>query len=228
MTAFARILTVAAFLGVGIVSCFGGDDALYGHQPSKDAVLLRFVNATDAPMSIETNLLPAVTLGETAVDRIGAFAVVDRETAPSLEITAKVEGIQGHDTIALKAGTKVSIVVRREGEELRFKAFATTPDMSTGRTVLSFINAAPSCGATSLKLEPAGATIFADVPADTESSRKINPVSARISASCGASGTAVATLERSEPGGVVSVWLLALAGRPTLVVHADAVPSWHP
>lgn len=205
-----------------------GRDALYGDQPGHDSVFVRFVNALDAKVNVESDRLPSLSLGTGDSERIGHYSVINREDVSSITFKAKTDGAEFGDKIKLQPGTETSIVLRKDGDKLRAVTLTTPFEMNTSRAVLSFVNAAPACGPSSLVLRPANVPIFADVPVDAERSRRINPVSALVSAACGELGAATSKFERPEAGSAHSLWLLSLQGRPVLIFSSDALPTWHP
>lgn len=218
----------ASFILTFAATSAHGEDALYGDQPARNAVFVRFVNALDTAVSIKSDLLPPLDIKTEDKDRVSPYQAVDAGKVASLTLTAKANGTEASDKISLRAGTRISIVLRQDGQRLRVTALTARSESSQSRIVLSFMNAAPACGVTSLKLEPSNATIFADVPVDGERWRRINAVSARVGAACSDLGVANVKLERLEAGSAYSLWLLMLHGHPTLILGADTLPTWHP
>ncbi|KTS38491.1 hypothetical protein NS228_09535 [Methylobacterium indicum] len=202
--------------------------SLYGQQPKRDAIFVRVVNALDTEVSVTSDLLPPQTIGIRDESRIGSYLNLDRTDASSLPLVVRAGGQEVRSTVGLSPATKVSLVVRRDGEAIRVVAMASRYEMNQTRTSLSFVNAAPECGPSSLRLEPASTVVFPDVAVDTERSRGVNPVSVQLSSGCREGRSTTAKPVQLEAGNATSVWLLVLGSQPTLIVGSDALPAWKP
>ncbi|BAQ50113.1 MULTISPECIES: alginate O-acetyltransferase AlgF [Methylobacterium] len=226
----ARLLARACLAAACLLSSSAAraERSLYGQQPKRDAIFVRVVNALDTEVSVTSDLLPPQTIGIREEARVGSYLNLDRTDAPSLPLVVRAGGQEVRSAVGLSPATKVSLVVRRDGEAIRVVAMASRYEMNQTRTSLSFVNAAPECGPASLKLEPASTVIFPDVAVDTERSRGVNPVSVQLSSGCREGRSTAAKPVRLEAGNAYSVWLLTLRSEPTLIVGSDALPAWTP
>jgi hypothetical protein len=200
---------------------------LYEPLPPPGSAYVRFVNAMAEPVAVKPQFLPAATLGTAPAERVGAYTVVERVAGRDLVLEATAGSRTGRATLRTEPRGFLTVVLRPDAAG----GIAVTPvvdqsEFNQLRARLSFYNATPGCAGASLALVPDGPTVFGDVPAGGVKQRSVNPVQARLRATCPGTTAPDFALEGLEAGGMYSIWLMAPGASPIAFVTRDTTRPW--
>lgn len=228
-------------------------EALYGAQPPPGAAFVRFVNAAGGEVAVHPDFLPPLRLGVSGVERVGAYAVVDRVAARPLAVSVQQGARTAHASLSVVPGSYLTVLVMpAPGDAVAAVPVVDAAGYNQARARLVFYNAAADCPGGGLALTPSGPAVFADVAPGTAKSRSVSPVKASLRATCAASaalglapglepgsgpdpgpdpgpdsGIAV-ELDGMEAGGSYSIWLMQPGGVPMAFVTRDKTLPYQP
>lgn len=206
------------------VAAQGNDIPLYETGPSEDASFIRFVNGTEAALSVKAagaKSSLALTTEKPASDFMPVRA--DREL--------KGEFQQGKTALptatAVQAGEFATVIVVSEGKAgLKTQTLRESPDdFNALKASLAFYNLDSSCADASLKAAGRNAVIFKNVAAGSVSERRqINPVALGVQLLCGGQDTGEPlTLGTLEAGERYSIFLVPSPKGPRIFQATDTV-----
>jgi hypothetical protein len=218
----------------GFISLLIGHEAWSQHQvydplPPAGSAYIRFVNALDTELTVRLDAVPGQHLGVGLDQRVTAYFVVERVAGRNLPLDAQAGSRSGHLGVQAEPGSYVTMVLRRaRGGDVEAIPIVDHSEFNQARARLSFYNATTDCVSAALALDPDGPAVFQDVNPGTVKTRSVNPVNARLSASCAGLPPASLALDGLEPGGVYSIWLMAPDGRSTAFLTRDTTAPWRP
>ena len=225
----ARRLLLAVLLAAQAAWPAMAQVALYGVQPPPGSAFVRFVNAAGWAVSVEPDFTPAQTLGVGPVQRVSAYAVVDRVAGRVLTLDARQGDHAVHTTLHVTPGSFVTVIIQSApGGGLAVMPVVDEADFNQARARLAFYNATAACSAGSLLLEPKGVSVFSDVAAGTAKMRSVNPVTAQLRAACAGQTQADLSLDGMQVGSSYSVWLMLPDGHPIAFVTHDVTQPYKP
>jgi hypothetical protein len=195
---------------------------LYADHLPAGTVYIRFANALPATAQIETSFGPPVTLGENDAARISPYYVAGMVGGTAITLKVTEPGHVTATSITPKSGEFVTVILHRPAAEVTATMLTDKPEFNQLRAKLTFYNATASCDAGALS-QPGGRPIFAAMPPDSTRSRSVNPVTAKLVASCADGAAAPLDAGRLEAGGLYSVWLMRPAGGLISFVSHDTI-----
>lgn len=210
-TLFAALLGGICSMSVATAAHAEGAFAqLYAARPPAGSSFVRLVNPFAAPLRVKIADGPTQRLaGDTVASR---YAIVKGNAAFTVWLDGKPAG-----TLRVAPDTYSTLVPRRDGGGA---GFAVIDDAGGAQDALKaelrFYNLAEGCAAGRVEIAPSGPALFQKVAARASAARAVNPVSATLAASCGATASAPLTLPAMQPGDHYSLFLTGAPGRPTL------------
>jgi len=198
--------------------------SLYEGRLPEGFAFVRFANTTADAMDLAPAFTDPVKLGTEAGARISQYRVVENVTGKSLGVANK-EG--GHLDLRLTPGKFHTFLITAGGAGLAGKLVTDVTEYNQLKSKLSFYNAAPSCTAASLLLEPTNQAVFKDVETAAMRTRSINPVTeAKVRATCGTAKIPTLDLGELNAGALYSVWLMAPSGMPAIFLAQDFIAPY--
>ncbi len=196
---------------------------LYAQRLPDGTVYVRLVNALPGAASIQTDFAGKVALGAGDAARISPYYVAGEAGGKTVTLQVSQDGGAAQAaTFAPKSGTFVTVVLHPKGSGVTADLITDKPEYNQLRARLSFYNATADCSAGSLA-QAGGPTIFSGVAANAARARSINPVTAKVTASCGAGHAPTLDLGELQAGGLYSVWMMQPAGTLTAFVAHDTI-----
>lgn len=225
----AMAMILAALVAAsGTAAAEDGRGAVYDPLPPAGSAYVRFVNALGGEVSLKPDFLPAQRLGTEPSQRVTPYAAVGGVAGRTLTLEASLAQKTGRATLKAEPGSYTTVILHR-GED---GSLAATPvpdqaEFNRARARLSFYNAAPDCPEAGLGIE-GGPAVFEQVAPGTVKTRSVNPVTARLRATCGSQAAPPLALEGLEAGGMYSIWLMRTEGGIASFVTRDTTARWTP
>lgn len=194
---------------------------LYAQSLPEGTVYIRLVNALPDAAAVQTDFAGKVSLGADGAARISPYYVAGNAGGRSVTLQVTQAGKTATARFAPRSGSFVTVVLEDKGGVLTAAEITDKPEYNQLRARLSFYNATPGCNAGSLA-DPSGKAIFSEMPPNSGQARSINPVAAKVVASCAAGKTPL-DLGQLEPGGLYSVWMMQPAGSLIAFVAHDTI-----
>jgi hypothetical protein len=224
-----RLLQALILPGIIVSSVVFAQNQVYDPLPPPGSAYVRFVNALGGEATIRPAFLPPQRLGTSSAERVTPYYVVEKVAGRDLELEAQEAGDIGRTTLHAEPGSFVTVIVEHPvGQTLTAVPVVDHTDFNQSRARLSFYNATPACDAASLVLDPDGPAVFGDVMPGTAKARSVNPVTARVRASCTGQTAALFGLEGLEPGGMYSIWLMMPSSNVSAFLTRDSTTVWKP
>lgn len=197
--------------------------ALYEGRLPDGYAYVRFVNTTVLPIDIVVDSLGKIGLGADDALRISSYHVIENVAGKNIEVTNG----QGTLGLSLVPGKFHTVLLDGIGTTFSARLVMDIIEYNQLRAKLSFYNVIPTCHSASLILESSGQTIFPAVAFGTMRTRSINPIDkALVSARCDATTLSSLDLGELHEGALYSVWLMALAGKPTIFLSQDLIAPY--
>lgn len=178
---------------------------LYAPRPPAGSAFVRVLQPAAGGVQVQVGDNPAQQLA--AGQLASHYNVVKGGEPFSVLIAGKRAG-----TLSVAADSYQSLVLH-EGKLLVLDDSAASDDAL--KAELRFYNLASDCPAGQLQVQT-GPTLFADVLTQTSKARAINPVSASLTAGCGAAQAKPLALPQLQPGDHYALFLTGSAEQPVL------------
>lgn len=211
---------------------FGGaataQNQVYDPLPPAGSAYVRFVNAADSAITVKPDFVGVQLLGTAASQRVSPFMPIEKVAgrALSLEVQAGPRSVRA--SLKADAGSYVTVLIRFDpANGLVVVPVVDNTEFNQSRARLSFYSAT-SCAAASLTIDPDGPVVFPNVAAGTAKARSVNPVTAKIHASCEGKPVPSIGLEGMEAGAMYSVWLMGAGVSPQSFLTRDVTAKYHP
>ncbi|MBS7809927.1 ABC transporter permease [Roseococcus pinisoli] len=210
MRRLLRATLAAAFLALapGLAFQAQAQSQVYDPVPPRGSAYLRLVNGLGGEVQARPDFLPAQRLGTEPAQRIMAYTAVENVAGRTLRLEFQEGQHRGNATLRVEPGSFNTVLLHRTADGIGATAVVDTADFNQTRSRIAFYNALPDCPAASLALLPSGPAIFEGVAALGTRARSVNPVTARVGASCGDRAAAPIELQGLEAGGMYSIWLM--------------------
>lgn len=216
-----RVLVAAAAV-FGIAAPAQAQILLYAQRLPEGTVYIRLVNALPDAASIQTDFAGKVALAAEGAARISPYYVAGSAGGKTVTLQVTEGGKTTRAKFEPKSGSFITVVLHREGEAVTAAMVTDKPEFNQLRARLSFYNATATCGA-GLLAEGAGKAIFSGMAANSGQARSINPVEAKVTASCATGKAPVLDLGKLEAGGLYSVWMMQPGSTLTSFVAHDTI-----
>ena len=213
---------IAACVLLGLAAPAEAQILLYAQRLPEGTVYIRLVNALPDAATIQTAFAGKVTLGADGAARISPYYVAGTAGGKTVTLQVTEGGKTAPAKFEPKSGSFITVVLHREGDAVTAAIVTDKPEFNQLRARLSFYNATANCAAGSLA-EGAGKPIFSGMAANTGQARSINPVAAKVTASCSTGKAPVLDLGELQAGGLYSVWMMQPAGALTAFVAHDTI-----
>jgi hypothetical protein len=128
-----------------------------------------------------------------------------------------------HVAFQVKPATFSTVIVGLVGQAIAARVVEDQTQFNQVRARLTFYNTTTTCTAAALWQEAGGAAVFSGLPPASMRMRSINPVAARVVATCNGTRTPPLDLGRLQAGGLYSVWLISLGGTPSIFLAHDTI-----
>lgn len=201
---------------------------VYDPLPPAGSAYVRFVNAAESAITVKPDFVGVQLLGTAASQRVSPFMPIEKVAgrALSLEVQAGPRSVRA--SLKADAGSYVTVLIRSDSANgLVVVPVVDNTEFNQSRARLSFYSAS-SCAAASLTIDPDGPIVFPNVAAGTAKARSVNPVTAKIHASCEGKPVPSIGLEGMEAGGMYSVWLMGAGVSPQSFLTRDVTAKYHP
>lgn len=206
---FTALLAAVLLMGAGlptVVYAEGKLAQLYAPRPPAGSAFVRVLYPAAGTEQVQ--------LGQNEPQRLdgerlaSSYNVVKGGEPFAVRIGGKTVG-----TLTVAAGSYQSLVLD-QGKLLVLDDSAASEDAL--KAELRFYNLASDCPAGQLQVEGGGPTLFSAVLPNTTQARAINPVSASLSAGCGAVQAKALALPQLQPGDHYALFLTGSAEQPVL------------
>ncbi len=194
---------------------------LYDTGPSEESSYVRFINATDSPISITSSKGAAkITLGIKDDGRVTHFFTVKSGTTLSASIQSQARKVTV-DVVG-KPWEYLTISVLPEGaKKIKTMLVRETPtDFNAMRASLALFNLDENCGVAAMQGGAKNTTILEGIKPFTVQRRLINPVKLAATLGCGKGSTGL-DIPQLEAGGRYSVFLLTLKNAQQAFIVRD-------
>lgn len=178
---------------------------LYAPRPPAGSAFVRVLQPSAGGVQVQVGHNPAQQLA--AGQLASSYNVVKGGEPFTVLIAGKSAG-----TLSVAADSYQSLVLH-DGKLQVLDDSAASDDAL--KAELRFYNLASACPAGQLQVQ-AGPTLFADVAPQTSQARAINPVSATLTAGCGAAQAKPLPLPQLQPGDHYALFLTGSAEQPVL------------
>ena len=195
---------------------------LYAQRLPDGTVYIRLVNALPGAASVQTDFAGKITLGAEDAARISPYFVAGQAGGKTVALQVDQGGATATARFSPKSGAFVTVVLHPEGSGVAADIITDKPEYNQLRARLSFYNATANCASGTLA-ETGGRAIFTGIAADAAQARSINPVAAKVTASCATGHAPPLDLGKLEAGGLYSVWMMEPAGTLTAFVAHDTI-----
>jgi hypothetical protein len=223
-----RWMTLATLLLVVVSPVAWAQNQVYDPLPPPGSAYVRFVNATDAAITVKSDFVGVQQLGTAAALRVSAFMPIAKVAGRALSLDVQAGSRTIKASLKAEAGSYVTVLIESNpAKGLVVAPVVDNTEFNQSRARLSFYNAT-SCAAASLTIDPDGPVVFADVAAGTAKARSVNPVTAKIHAACDGRPVASIALEGMEAGAMYSVWLMDAGVSPQSFLSRDATAKYKP
>lgn len=237
LTDLMRALGAVLVLGVPAAAYAAAQDVagLYGPQPPANATYVRVVNLAAQPARVT---LPgseaAQTVAAGASTRLSVVTpgtplrvTVDGREPVQAAAAAATDAAGAASASDATAGQAITVVLTREAQGWRATRVANPQErLDAMRATLRVYNFAGACTG-KIAVADGGPTVFAQVPTGSQQARAINPISARLTGSCGTAMTAPLQLPTLAAGDSYSLFLAGDAAKPVLTGVRDDL-AWPP
>ena len=188
---------------------------LYAQSLPEGTVYIRLVNALPAAATVQTDFAGKVKLGADGAARVSPYYVAGKAGGKSvaLQVTMTGAGRTATARFVPPNGKFVTVVLHQSSDGVTAAEITDRPEYNQLRARLSFYNATTGCTTGSLA-DASGKPIFNATPPDSAQARSINPVAAKVIASCAAGNAPPLDLGKLEAGGLYSVWMMQPDGPP--------------
>lgn len=224
-----RLMRFAKFSIAGVLlaaaAVFGTAQAqilLYAQRLPEGTVYIRLANALPDAASVQTDFAGKVALGAEGAARISPYYVAGTAGGKTVTLQVTEAGKTMPAKFEPKSGSFITVVLHRDGDAVTASIVTDKPEFNQLRARLSFYNATANCGAGSLA-EGTGKAIFSGMAANSGQARSINPVEAKVTASCATGKAPVLDLGKLEAGGLYSVWMMQPGSALTSFVAHDTI-----
>lgn len=175
---------------------------LYETGPSEESSYVRFVNATDKPVSVVT-AKAKIELPVKDAARSSRFFPVKAGT--KLSATLQASGHKIAVDVTGKPWEYITVIAMSDGT---YKAVRETPDdFNASRSSVALFNIDAACAGATMLGGAKNATVLDGVKPYTVQRRLINPVKLQVSLGCGGPGVSV-DLSQLQAGERYSVFML--------------------
>lgn len=217
---FLKVLRSAALLLTGMAALPAGayaDDALYDTGPSQDSSYVRFVNATDATVTITGQAGAKIDLPAGDNARATRFQPVKAGKALAAAVTAA--GGTENVTVTVASGEFATVVVTGgAAAKPAVTVLKEQPsDFNALKSSLAFYNMDGACPSAGLVAGANNTPVFTGQALGTFARREVNPIAIGVAALCGAAPT----------GNAVDLGQLAAGGRYSIFLVATGVNGHH-
>lgn len=195
---------------------------LYAQSLPEGTVYIRLANALPGAVTVQTDFAGKVSLGGDGAARVSPYYVAGDAGGRSVALQVTRLGKTGTARFEPRSGSFVTVILEERGGVLTAAAVTDKPEYNQLRARLSFYNATSGCDAGSLA-DASNKAIFSALPPNSGQARSINPVAAKVVASCAAGKASPLDLGHLEPGGLYSVWMMQPAGSLTAFVAHDTI-----
>jgi hypothetical protein len=207
---------------------FGGaslsaEIALYPTGPSQDSAFIRFVNGTDANLSLTAGGSKAKIALDTSQPSSQFYPVPSKGN-----ITGEFSNSQTNSGISLtvKPGEFATVIALSNGNKLKQVVIKEQPsDFNSLKSSLGLFNAASSsCNQAGLVVVDRSVSIFEKVVNGTTQRRLLNPVSLTVQLTCGGKTTGnVLKLDNLKAGERYSIFAVPATDGTRIFFATDAV-----
>jgi len=185
--------------------------------------LLRYANTLAQATALRSDFDLPRNLGTEGAARITPYHVIENVEGKTLEMQLTSGTTTTRLRFTLRPNTFNTLLLLREGDTVVARVIQDTTEFNQIRARLTFYNAAPGCGATTLALDPGGQAVLSDVADGGMRARTVAPAAARVRATCSGARVGPLDLGRLEAGQLVSVWMMSPAGTPILFRSTDTI-----
>ncbi len=222
MTLLRNLMFAAGLLAVQAAPAVA-QVPLYAQRLPDGTVYIRLANALPDAATIKTDFAGSVDLGGKDAARISPYFVAGSAGGKMVTLAVTQGGKTTNASFTPPTGSFVTVVLQPKGGAVDAAVITDKPEYNQLRARLSFYNATPDCAAGSLA-EAAGRAIFNSMAPDTGQARSINPVAAKVVASCAAGKAPVLDLGQLDAGGLYTVWMMrGDGGAPTSFLARDTI-----
>ncbi|BBH43653.1 alginate O-acetyltransferase AlgF [Pseudomonas sp. KU43P] len=204
LTLFTTALLIGSTLP-GAAQAEGKLAQLYAPRPPAGSAFVRVLHPADTAVQVQIGQNQPQQLG---ADRLASSYNVVKGSEP---FTVRIAG-QTVGSLSVAPDSYQSLVFK-DGKLLVLDDSAASDDAL--KAELRFYNLASDCTAGQLQVE-GGPVLFADVKPNASQARAINPVSASLTAGCGASQARALALPQLQPGDHYALFLTGTASHPVL------------
>lgn len=202
---------------------------VYDPVPPRGSAYLRLVNMLPGEVTARPDFLPQQRLGAAPAQRVMPFTAIENVANRALRLEFQEGARRGQANFRIEPGSFVTVLLHAGADgALAAAVVVDAADFNRARARMAFYNAVPGCPAASLSIHPGGPAVFEGVPPLATRARSVNPVSAEIRATCGASASEPFALEGLEAGGMYSIWMLPGASAPQAFITRDTTAIWRP
>lgn len=199
-----KIVALTSLIGLFfcIPAAMAAEPQLYDTGPSEDSSYIRFVNATDKPISVVASKAK-IQLSAKAEGRVSRFYTVKS----GAKLSANVQGHKAAVDVTGRAWEYVTVVVLPEGKSMLVRE--TPDDFNAMRASLALFNLDAKCATASMQGGAKNSTIVENVKPYAVQRRLINPVKLSVAVACqGSDEAASVDLAQLQAGERYSVFLL--------------------
>jgi hypothetical protein len=196
---------------------------LYEQRLPDGWALLRYVNTLEAPAAFRSDFDLPRNLGTDGAARVTPFHVIENVEGKTLEAAVAVGAETMRIRFQLTPNAFSTLLLLREGDALVARVIRDATEYNQIRARLTFYNATLTCGPATLKLDPGGQTVLANVENAGMRARTVAPAAARVRTSCAGGRVGPLDLGRLEAGQLHSVWLIAPGGTPQIFRSTDTI-----
>lgn len=197
---------------------------LYAQRLPEGTVYVRLVNALPGAASVKTDFAGTVELGGTDAARISPYFIAGSAGGKTVALQVTASGKTATASFSPKSGTFITVVLHGKGDAVTAAIVTDKPEYNQLKARLSFYNATADCAGGTL-VEGAGKSVFSNMAPDSGAALSLNPVAAKVTASCAAGKAAAVDLGKLNAGGLYSVWLMQPggSGAPISFVANDTI-----
>jgi hypothetical protein len=217
------LLALGALLGAAAPQTASAQLMLYDQRLPDDTAYVRFVNVLDDAVTLEPDFRNPVKLANDGANRLSPYYVIEKAVGRTFAMDVAAGGARGHVAFQVKPASFSTVIVGRVGEAIAARVVEDQTRFNQVRARLTFYNTTTDCTAAALLQEAGGPPVFSGLPPASMRMRSINPVAARVVATCNTTRTPALDLGRLEAGGLYSVWLLSRNGKPGIFLAHDTI-----
>lgn len=222
MTVLKLLTGYAGLLAVLLtpVHAFGADGAfsgLYAARAPADASYVRVVSTSQDPVSVQ--IANAQIQQITPAKPSSSYAIVKGNE----NFFIRINNIRSTPLNVLPGTSNTFIVKAGDQPEHWVRIDDTRTDTDALKATIHFYNLTDDCAEGRLVVDPQGAILIRDVPPASWSARAVNPVAAKLSATCKDLKTNEIELPELRGGEHFSVFLRGAGGVPALTGQLNGV-----